>query len=132
MGSRDFTPVTVTTNSLLAPRSSRSTDIMVHKCADKADFDEQMKQAGGKLVVVDFFAVWCGPCKMIAPKLEAMDAEMDDVVFLKVDVDECDELAKEHEISAMPTFIFFKNGEKVERFSGANEEKIRTTIGAKK
>merc|ERR1712126_228346 len=109
-----------------------NTGIMVHKVADKADFDEQMKAAGGKLVVVDFFAVWCGPCKMIAPKLEAMDSEMEDVVFLKVDVDENDDLAREHEISAMPTFIFFKNGEKVERFSGANEAKIKETIAAKK
>merc|ERR1711915_661185 len=105
---------------------------MVHKVSGKDDFDEQMKAAGGKLVVVDFFAVCCGPCKMIAPKLESMDAEMDDVVFLKVDVDECDDLAREHEISAMPTFIFFKNGEKVERFSGANEAKIKDTITAKK
>merc|ERR1712055_85046 len=102
--------------------------IMVHKVASKDDFDGQMKQAGGKLVVVDFFAVWCGPCKMIAPKLEAMDAEMADVVFLKVDVDECEELAMEYQISCMPTFLFFKNGEKVATFSGANEAKIKETI----
>merc|ERR1712180_297579 len=132
MGVTATSPVVVhTCSNLLVPHSA-TTDTMVHKVADKADFDEKMKAAGGKLVVVDFFATWCGPCKMIAPKLEAMDAEMDDVVFLKVDVDECDDLAKEHEISAMPTFIFFKNGEKVVRFSGANEAKIKDTITAKK
>merc|ERR1712243_126094 len=109
-----------------------NTGIMVHKVADKADVDKHIYAAGGKLVVVDFFAVWCGPCKMIAPKLEAMDSEMEDVVFLKVDVDECDDLAAEHEVSAMPTFIFFMNGIKVDKFSGANEAKIRETIAANK
>ena len=103
---------------------------MVHKVASKEEFDDQMAQAGGKLVVVDFFATWCGPCVRIAPKLEAMDAEMVDVVFLKVDVDECEELSTEHQISSMPTFIYFKNGEQVARFSGASEAKIKETIEA--
>merc|ERR1712243_312730 len=105
---------------------------MVHKVADKADVDKHIYAAGGKLVVVDFFAVWCGPCKQIAPKLEAMDSEMADVVFLKVDVDECEELAMEHQISCMPTFIFFKGGQKVATFSGAKEAKIKETIDANK
>jgi len=105
---------------------------MVHKVSGKDDFDEQLKAAGGKLVVVDFFAVWCGPCKQIAPKLEAMDSEMADVVFLKVDVDECEELAMQYQISCMPTFLFFKGGEKIADFSGANEAKIKETIDAHK
>ena len=67
----------------------------------------------GKLVVIDFFATWCGPCKMISPKIEAMAGEMSNVVFLKVDVDEAEDVAQEYNISAMPTFIFLKNGQKV-------------------
>ena len=67
----------------------------------------------GKLIVIDFFATWCGPCKMIAPKLEQMDKDMDNVVFLKVDVDEAEDVAQEYNISAMPTFVFLKNGQKV-------------------
>ena len=67
----------------------------------------------GKLVVIDFFATWCGPCKMISPKIEAMAGEMSNVVFLKVDVDEAEDVAEEYNISAMPTFIFLKNGQKV-------------------
>ncbi|XP_045625208.1 thioredoxin-2 [Procambarus clarkii] len=101
---------------------------MVYKVNDKDDFDKQLSEAGGKLVIVDFYATWCGPCKMIAPKLEAMSQEMDDVVFLKVDVDECEDVAMEHQVSCMPTFVFFKEGKKVESFSGANEEKIRDAI----
>merc|ERR1712083_1285165 len=63
-------------------------------------------------VVVDFHATWCGPCKMIAPHLEEMDKTMDDVVFLKVDVDECEDIAEEYKVTAMPTFVFLKNKEK--------------------
>jgi len=86
---------------------------MVHAVENKADFSSQLAAAGGKLVVVDFHATWCGPCKMIAPHLEEMDKTMDDVVFLKVDVDECEDIAEEYKVTAMPTFIFLKNLEKV-------------------
>ena len=63
--------------------------------------------------MIDFFATWCGPCKMIAPKIEQMAGEMANVVFLKVDVDEAEDVAQEYNISAMPTFVFLKNGQKV-------------------
>jgi thioredoxin 1 len=63
--------------------------------------------------VVDFYATWCGPCKQIAPKLEEMAQLFTDVIFLKVDVDENEEVASEYAISCMPTFMFFKNGGKV-------------------
>nr|CAD7428044.1 unnamed protein product [Timema monikensis] len=82
-------------------------------CAIQADFDAKLAEAGDNLVVVDFFAVWCGPCKMIAPKLEEMAAEYPDIVVLKVDVDECEDLVAIYEISSMPTFVFIKNKAKV-------------------
>ncbi|CAG2115692.1 unnamed protein product, partial [Medioppia subpectinata] len=66
----------------------------VHHVADKADFDGQLAGAGGKLVVVDFYATWCGPCKMIGPVLDKMSDELAaEVVFLKVDVDENEDIA---------------------------------------
>ena len=86
---------------------------MVHQCKDLADLNGQLESAGDKLVVIDFFAVWCGPCKMIAPKIEEMSAAMKNVVFLKVDVDEAEDVAAEYEISAMPTFVFMKKKAKV-------------------
>merc|ERR1711955_78448 len=67
---------------------------MVHAVKDMDDFNNQLTAAGGKLVVVDFFATWCGPCKMVAPHLEEMSKTMDDVVFLKVDVDDCETLLR--------------------------------------
>ncbi|RXG67305.1 Thioredoxin-2 [Armadillidium vulgare] len=79
---------------------------------DLEDFDQQLEEAGSKLVVVDFYATWCGPCKTIAPKIEALSKELENVVFLKVDVDDCEELSQRYKISCMPTFLFFRNKEK--------------------
>merc|ERR1711915_749544 len=78
-------------------------DIMVHAVQDMGDLDAQLTNAGAKLVVIDFHAVWCGPCKMIAPHLEEMSKTMNDVVFLKVDVDDCEDIAAKYNITAMPT-----------------------------
>uniref|UniRef100_A0A8C6UAS8 Thioredoxin n=1 Tax=Neogobius melanostomus TaxID=47308 RepID=A0A8C6UAS8_9GOBI len=89
---------------------------------------KELKAAGSKLVVVDFTASWCGPCKMIAPVFEKMADENKDVVFLKVDVDEASDVSEKCGISSMPTFQFYKNGEKLEQFSGASEEKLRATV----
>lgn len=102
----------------------------VHHVDDEEDFDNQLKNAGDKLVLVDFFATWCGPCKRIAPFLEtSAEKYADQLVVLKVDVDQLNELAMgRYVVSSMPTFIFFKNGQTVERFSGANAEKIEETI----
>merc|ERR1712035_134346 len=101
---------------------------MVYQVKDQDDFNNQLKEAGQKLIIVDFYATWCAPCKMIAPKLQEMDDQMSDVVFLKVDVDECEDVAMAYEISCMPTFVFFKDGKKVDSFSGASEDKIRDYI----
>merc|ERR1712029_74154 len=101
---------------------------MVKQCATLAELKEQLKAAGDKLVVVDFFATWCGPCKVIAPQIEQMDTEMSDVVFLKVDVDENEDAAQEYSISAMPTFIFMKNNAKVADMMGANFDKLKELV----
>ncbi|XP_004079889.1 thioredoxin [Oryzias latipes] len=104
---------------------------MVREVADLAEFKKILEDAGDKLVVVDFTASWCGPCKQIAPLYKQM-SESDDnknVVFLKVDVDEADDISSFCEIKCMPTFHFYKGGKKVDEFSGANvatlEEKLK-------
>lgn len=95
----------------------------------QADLTAQLESAGNKLVVIDFYATWCGPCKMIAPKIDTMAVQLkDEVVFLKVDVDETDDIAAEYSIEAMPTFILIKNKNVVEKFSGANEAKLKELI----
>ncbi|XP_017875381.1 thioredoxin-2 [Ceratina calcarata] len=101
---------------------------MVVEIKSADDLKVQLDGAGDKLVVIDFFATWCGPCKMIAPKMEGLSKEITDVIFLKVDVDVCEDLAGEYEITSMPTFIFIKNGKVLETFSGANFDKLKSTI----
>ncbi|XP_019644438.1 PREDICTED: thioredoxin-like [Branchiostoma belcheri] len=78
-----------------------------------------------KLVVVFFTATWCGPCKMIAPKVEEMAAEFPRVVCGTVDIDVADDVAAEWKVSCMPTFFFIKNGDKVEQMVGADADKLR-------
>jgi len=101
---------------------------MVHQVASSTDLKTKLAEAGSNLVVIDFFATWCGPCKMISPKVEELAKENPDVVFLKVDIDECDDIATEYEVQSMPTFIFIKNSAKIDGFSGANYEKLKETV----
>lgn len=63
-----------------------------------------------KPVLVDFFATWCGPCKMIAPVLEEVAEEREDVKVVKIDVDQVQELAIEYRVMSIPTLIVFRDG----------------------
>ncbi|KAF6201649.1 hypothetical protein GE061_004042 [Apolygus lucorum] len=92
------------------------------------DLEAKLTEAGTNLVVIDFYATWCGPCKMIAPKLEELAKAHPEIVFLKVDVDECEDVAAAYEISVMPTFVFIKEKKKLVSFSGSNFDKLKEVI----
>ncbi|MBR6403896.1 MAG: thioredoxin [Eubacterium sp.] len=70
-------------------------------------------------VLVDFFATWCGPCKMMAPVLEELSNEMENVKFASIDVDDAERIAIQYGISSIPCLILFKNGEEATRNVGA-------------
>lgn len=71
------------------------------------------------VIVVDFFANWCGPCRKLAPLLEEVEAELSSKVkFAKINTDENIEMAKKYQVSGLPTLMIFKNGEAVERLVG--------------
>ncbi len=93
-----------------------------------SEFEETLKNAGDKLVVVDFTATWCGPCQHIKPKFHKLAEEETDVIFIQVDVDANEETASKCGIQCMPTFQFFKNNAVVEKMEGANEAKLRELV----
>ena len=88
----------------------------------KANFNEKTNSAD-LVVVVDFFATWCGPCKMLAPVLEKAADELTNVPFYKVDIDEEMELANQYKIMTVPTLLFFKGGKLVFQNSGVINRK---------
>ncbi|MGG1594732.1 thioredoxin [Terribacillus saccharophilus] len=89
---------------------------MTIKHATDAAFTNDVKDG---LVLVDFWATWCGPCKMIAPVLEEIDAEMvEKVQIVKVDVDENPETASKFGIMSIPTMLLFNDGEVVDKVIG--------------
>ena len=83
---------------------------MLKHVNNRDEFNELIKE--GK-VLVDFFATWCGPCKMLSPVLEELSNESD-VLVVKVDVDEAGPLAAQYGIQAVPTLMLFKNGQRVD------------------
>ena len=86
-----------------------------------ANFDDTVKSEN--LVLVDFWAGWCGPCKSMGPVLEKIASERDDVSICKVNVDEQPELAQRFMVRSIPFFALFKNGEMVGQTLGAQPEK---------
>mmetsp|Transcript_12023 Transcript_12023/g.32386 ORF Transcript_12023/g.32386 Transcript_12023/m.32386 type:complete len:107 (+) Transcript_12023:78-398(+) len=82
-------------------------------------WDELMKQSSEQLVFVDFFATWCGPCRMMEPVIEELVAEYSDVVFAKIDADVMGEVFSRQNVSAMPTFGLYKAGKKIDEKLGA-------------
>jgi len=82
----------------------------------KDGFDKALSQ--GKLMMVDFWASWCGPCRMLGPVIEQLDNRYPDVVVGKVNVDDEKELAMRYGVMSIPTVIFFKDGKEIDRKVG--------------
>lgn len=82
-----------------------------------------------KPVMVDFWAVWCGPCQMMAPILHELETEMPDVQIGKVNVDEQMDLARQFRVVSIPTLIIFKNGQEVQRMVGVtSKEELKDAL----
>ncbi|MBR2296849.1 MAG: thioredoxin [Clostridia bacterium] len=83
---------------------------------DKNEFEKIKGE--GKVILLDFYADWCGPCKMIAPIIEEIASERNDIIVAKVNVDTATNLAIEFGISVIPTLVVIKNGEIVSKTTG--------------
>lgn len=94
-------------------------------------FDSAVKKAKDKLVVVDFATTWCGPCKVMEPKVTALSEEYTDAIFYKVMGDSsaaASALMKREGVRAVPSFHFWKNGERVDVVNGANIDAVTTSV----
>lgn len=99
------------------------------KIINTSQFRGDIENSKG-VVVVDFFATWCGPCKMLAPVFESVGDEMkDEARFVKVDIDQSLEIAQKFNITTVPTMMIFKDGKPVESLVGfMPKEKIKSKV----
>ncbi|XP_074569851.1 thioredoxin H5-like [Curcuma longa] len=88
----------------------------------------QLSKESKKLVVVDFTASWCPPCRIIAPIFAELAKKFTNAVFLKVDVDELKTVSEEWQVEAMPTFIFIKEGSLLDKLVGAHKVELRKKV----
>ncbi len=95
----------------------------------EANFEAEVLNSG-KTCLIDFFAVWCGPCKIMSPIVDEIADEMPEVVVGKVDVDENDELAEKYQVMSIPTILVIKDGKVAETFIGVTpKENIVAALG---
>ena len=93
------------------------------KVATNNTFDELIQS--DKMVIADFWATWCGPCRMLTPILDEVEEEMSDKIqVVKVNVDDADEVAAQFRIMSIPTLLFFKNGQVVDKTVGAMPKNV--------
>ena len=121
-----FTTVAKTVSRAAARNQAyRPFSIMVK---DSTDFEQHLK--GPKPVVVDFFATWCGPCKHISPVFESLEEKNKDLIFLKVDVDNNQDIVEKFGVQSMPTFLFFngKDAKPVDTLIGASDKQLESKV----
>ena len=99
---------------------------------DQNKFESEILQASG-FCVVDFFATWCPPCKMLSPEIEKVSEMYEDVSFFKVNTDENMDLSMQYKISVVPTIIFFKQGKIIDQEEGyKSKEELKKIIDSMK
>ncbi|XP_042422580.1 thioredoxin H2-1-like [Zingiber officinale] len=110
-----------------ASEEGESAVVAVHSAGEWTQ-NWQAHSQTNKLMVIDFSASWCGPCRMIEPVFREMSNQYTDAVFLKIDVDELPEVSKQWKVLAMPTFLLVKGGKEVGRIVGVQKDKLEMQI----
>ncbi|KAK2361370.1 hypothetical protein P8452_65118 [Trifolium repens] len=98
----------------------------------KESWEQKLEEArkDGRIVIANFSAVWCGPCKVIAPYYCEMSEKYTSIMFLLVDVDELTDFSTSWDIKATPTFFFLKDGQEVDKLVGANKPELEKKLVA--
>ncbi|PNW83316.1 hypothetical protein CHLRE_05g248500v5 [Chlamydomonas reinhardtii] len=106
-------------------------DRVVEVTSDQ-DFSAKLADVAGSgsLMICDFTAKWCGPCRMIAPVFSSLSNKYTDVTFVKIDIDNTalGNTVNDHSITGVPTFVYYKGGRRVESFSGARADMLESLI----
>ncbi|KAI3473051.1 hypothetical protein Pfo_030020 [Paulownia fortunei] len=99
----------------------------VHLITTKESWEQKMAEAerDEKIVVANFSAAWCGPCRMIAPFYVELSEKHPSIMFLTIDVDELTEFSTSWDIKATPTFFFLKHGQQLDKLVGANKPELQ-------
>lgn len=112
-----------------SPAAASGSASNIQHLTTSAQLAAVLQSAGEKLVVIDYMATWCGPCKAIAPLFAELAATYKDkVVFVKVDGDQSRALCEAQGVRGFPTFEFYVGGQKIETFSGADSNKLRQIV----
>ena len=111
----------IITNSIAENITTGSVNIIT----SGQEFNNIISSCNNTLIIIDFHAQWCGPCKRIASDYSKLANEYNNCVFLKIDIEECERIAEKYNVSSLPTFIGLQNNDIVFQSSGANLQKIR-------
>lgn len=98
----------------------------------KESWDQKLSEAKreGKIVIANFSASWCGPCRIIAPYYTELSEKYTSLMFLTIDVDELTEFSTQWDIKATPTFFFLRDGQQIDKLVGANKPELQKKITA--
>ncbi|XP_022212459.1 thioredoxin, mitochondrial [Drosophila obscura] len=113
------------------PLSVSSQQREIFKVQSAEDFDKKVKNSQTP-VIVDFFATWCNPCKLLTPRIENIVGEnAGSIKLAKVDIDEHSELALDYDVGAVPVLVVMQNGKEIKRMIGLqDEDKIRAWVAS--
>lgn len=118
---------TYETSTLQSPPPKKGQVIAFHS-SNKWKLHFEASKQTSKLIAIYFTASWCGPCKLILPAVNEFAEKYADVDFIKIDVDELDDVAQEFGVQAMPTFILMKKGKQVDKVVGAKKDDLQKKI----
>ncbi|NHJ23809.1 MAG: thioredoxin [Candidatus Lokiarchaeota archaeon] len=118
MSDNDLEKIRIKKAEMLAKAQNMPTDIV--KIHSEAEFNKLLKDFSDKYIIIDFWAVWCGPCMMFAPIFEQLQKENGkEFIFVKVNTDELPSIAQRYRITGIPTILFIKNEKEVHKVVGA-------------